>query len=221
MKTIERNYRKNPHTANFLMTFHSAAHGLPSDAEAPADDLLNLVPETTDARTPAQARLMESLHAQLLELDAETGMKAVDYTVGMTIRGLWTPGRNGNASEWITRMIAKVKELKAAAVKPVSGSPAARVADGRYAVEEGGTLKFFRVKNGRRPGFVFLDIQASDDWHKISNVTRIREVLALIAVDPKAAMIRYGKELGQCGRCGKTLTSEYRDLGLGPVCIDK
>lgn len=114
MRTIERNYRKNPHTANFLMTFHQAAYGLANEISGP-EDLLDSVPVDVvpDHRSPAQAKLMESLHSQLLELDKEIGMEAIDYTVGMTIHGKWTPGRDGNASAWISRMIVKVRELKA------------------------------------------------------------------------------------------------------------
>jgi Family of unknown function (DUF6011) len=235
MKTIERNYTKNPHTARFLQTFHSGigsnGHNYRDDvaalaAEASQDaDLLDMVEEkdAVDLRSPRQAELMDSLHTQLADLDVETARKAVEYTTRMTVAGKWTPGRDGNASAWITRMIAKVKELKAAAmVAPKTAGPVAEVPDGRYAVEHEGTLKFFRVKNGNRPGFVFLDVQASDDWHAIRNVTRIREIVALIAVDAQAAMIRYGHELGECGRCGRTLTDEAsRAAGIGPICASK
>jgi len=116
-------------------------------------------------------------------------------------------------------MIAKVAELKASAKVTTSPAPVAAVADGRYAVEEGGVLKFFKVKNGRR--FVFLDVQASDDWHRV-HYSRIPKILALIAVDPKAAMIRYGQELGQCGHCGRTLTdAASRAAGIGPICMNR
>jgi len=97
-----------------------------------------------------------------------------------------------------------------------------QVADGRYAVEDDGTLRFFKVKNGRKPGYVFLDIQASDDWHAIRNVTRIRTILDLIAVDQLSAARRYGMELGKCSRCGRTLTDETsRAYGIGPECRKK
>jgi hypothetical protein len=234
--TRERNYTRNPHTARFLQTFHSGigTNGrnyraeMADDAAALAleaaedNDLLDLVDEAKveDLRSAAQADLMDKLIGQIAELDAELGAAARDWTDRATASGVyWTPGREGTASAWISKLIDKVGALRvAAANRP---APEAQVEDGRYAVEEDGVLKFFRVKNGRRAGFVFLDVQASDDWHAVRNVTRIRKIVALIAQDPHAAMIRYGKELGQCGRCGRTLTSEYRDLGIGPVCIDK
>jgi len=223
-KTIERNYRKHPHTARFLMAFHTAGGTRPV-AEAESTDLLDEIPveaPVADHRSPRQAELMDSLIAQITDLDAELGAAARTWTDKATAAGHWTPGREGTASAWISRMIAKVSELKAAAKAAPTTEPVAQVEDGRYAVEEDGVLRFFKVKNGRRPGFVFLDIQASDEWHKISNVARIRKVVALIAQDPKAAMIRYGHELGECGRCGRTLTDEAsRAAGIGPVCIDK
>jgi len=257
MRTIERNYRKNPHTASFLQTFHTGISStgrnyreemnvddaaarirevmengtaftpawMADDAEAREleaaqdDDLLDLVPDTevTDTRTPGQVKFMNDLIERLTKLDAETGRQAREFTDLVTGKGGWTSGRGGNASEWIDRMLNKERELSA----KIKSVPVA-VADGRYAVEEDGTLRFFKVKNGHKPGFVFLDIQASDEWHSIRNLARIRAVLALIAADPKAAMVRYGQELGVCGHCGRTLTDEAsRAAGIGPVCASK
>lgn len=238
MRTIARNYRKNPHTASFLQTFHTAIGStgrnyreelrvdenlaeleLAQAQAAQEADLLALVPEVDviDNRTAGQVKFMEDLVGRLAKLDSEIGAQARTYTDGMTEHGKWTAGRTGNASAWIDRMLSKERELSnRARTAPV------QVADGRYAVEEDGVLRFFKVKNGNRPGFVFLDIQASDEWHSVRNVVRIRTVLALIAQDPKAAMIRYGQELGECGHCGRTLTdAASRAAGIGPVCASK
>jgi hypothetical protein len=236
--TRERNYTKNPHTARFLQTFHSGIGSNGRDdraemaddaaalaAEAAEDnDLLGLVEDKVeDLRTGPQAKLMDRLISQITELDAELGAAARTWTDKATASGAyWTPGRQGTASAWITKLIDKAGALRVEAARKAPATPAAKVADGRYAVEEDGVLRFFKVKNGRRPGFVFLDIQASDEWRKISSVTRIRKIMALIAQDPHAAMIRYGHELGECGRCGKVLTDEAsRAAGIGPVCASK
>ncbi len=231
MRTIERNYRKNPHTARFLQTFHTAIgeDGRNYRAEldenraetelAAQDDLLDLVPAdaVADLRTQPQRDLIERLIREVTELDALTGAQARTYTDEMTEHGAWTPGREGNVSRWIGRLIAKANDLKASARRTAPAAP--QVADGRYAVEHEGTLKFYKVKNGRNAGFVFLDVQASDEWHAIRNVTRIREILALIAVDADKASLRYGREIGECGDCGRTLTTEAsRARGRGPIC---
>lgn len=97
---------------------------------------------------------------------------------------------------------------------------------GRYAVEEAGELHFFKVNYGkagsRWAGFCFLDIQASDDLYPIKDRTRKQAILDAIAVDPKAAMARYGHEIGRCGICGRTLTDpESIENGIGPVCAER
>lgn len=96
---------------------------------------------------------------------------------------------------------------------------------GRYAVEEDGTLKFFRVDRpteGRWAGRTFLKIQASDDLYNVRDPQRKFAILLAIAEDPRAASVRYGRELGKCGVCGKVLTDETsRANGIGPVCAAK
>jgi len=240
-QTRERNYTKNPHTARFLQVFHSGIgtngvnyrEGIVTEEkalelEANQDgDLLDLVDdsEVRDLRTPGQVRFMDELVARITRLDAETGEAARAYTQGMTEHGKWTPGREGNASAWIDRMLGKERELKAAAPAPTTG-PAAEVPNGRYAVEEDGTLKFFHVRNGkagtRWEGFTFLDIQASDETYAIRDRARKAAILATIAADLEGASRRYGQELGTCGRCGRTLTNdESRAYGIGPECRKK
>lgn len=105
-------------------------------------------------------------------------------------------------------------------------APTTVVPEGRYALRsDDGEVKFYRVEHGspkgKWAGFVFLSAQASDDLYPIRNKDSRQAILDAIAVDPQAALALYGIELGVCGRCGKTLTSEYRTLGIGPVCINK
>lgn len=236
MRTIERNYRKNPHTASFLRTFHTgigsngrnyreelnvdenlAELELARTQAAQEADLLTLVPETTPAFTqsPAQVKFISDLVLAVNALDKTLGEQAASYTGRMDREGMWT---RENTSRWIDNLKAKLAELREAR-NPIA---LATVANGRYAVEENGVLRFFKVKNGSGAGFVFLDVQASDEWHSIRNLGRIRAVLALIAADPKAAMIRYGQELGECGHCGRTLTdAASRAAGIGPICASK
>lgn len=89
-----------------------------------------------------------------------------------------------------------------------------------YAIDIDGTLKFYRVKAGRKPGFYFIEVQASDDLHPIRNAAVKADIIAAIrAQGPAQAMARYGQELGSCGHCHRTLTDETsRALGIGPVC---
>lgn len=103
-----------------------------------------------------------------------------------------------------------------------SGTP--QVEAGRYAVEEDGTLKFFRVTKGkgRWEGRTFLEIQASEDRYSVRNPARRNAILATIAKNPLEAEQRYGQELGQCSRCGRVLTdATSREYGIGPDCRNK
>lgn len=98
-----------------------------------------------------------------------------------------------------------------------------QVANGRYAVTLAGEdkIRFFRVKNGHKPGVTFVDEQASDDLWPVKSPARRAAILATIAADP-TALAGYGQELGVCGRCGRTLTDEAsRAAGMGLTCRSK
>lgn len=163
---IERNFKKHPHTARFLMSFHTAggtrtggavaeapntwateirrgtealmADDNAAEYELAAQDLLELVPDApADLRSAAQADYMEVLIAQITELDAETGAKARKWTDDATAAGHWTPGRQGTSSDWISRMVARRDLLKAtAAAKPTTPAPEVEIPAGRYAITD-------------------------------------------------------------------------------------
>lgn len=123
-----------------------------------------------------------------------------------------------------SRVIAALKEIPKAKVEWAHQQP--DVPNGRYAVTEGdGILRFYRVNTpseGRWAGRTFVEIQASDELHPLKDRLRKLAVLTLIAQDPKAAMLRYGQEIGSCGHCGRTLTNETsRQYGIGPICRAK
>lgn len=97
---------------------------------------------------------------------------------------------------------------------------------GRYAVTgERGQTVFVRVEipaGGLFKGQTFVRVQASDDLHRVSPAVRDALLAKIEADGPKAACERYGREIGDCGRCGRTLTDETsRELGIGPTCRNK
>ena len=100
-----------------------------------------------------------------------------------------------------------------------------KVADGRYAIVYNGITKFFHANTpaqGKWKGFTFVQVQASDDLYPVKNREARNLALSLIAADPKEALTRYGREIGVCGVCGRTLTDEVsRAAGIGPVCADR
>lgn len=97
------------------------------------------------------------------------------------------------------------------------------VPDGYYAVmADAGHLAFYRVstwKSGDRK----VQVQASDELHPIKGRAAADGVLAKVRTDtPEVAGKRYADELGNCWRCGRTLTDDTsRALGIGPVCRNK
>jgi hypothetical protein len=127
------------------------------------------------------------------------------------------------ASKMIDQLKDKAFELSGQ--KDRKAERAVEVPNGRYAIEREGTLKFYKINtptDGKWAGRTFVDAQASDELHPIRNTSARREILATIATDPQAAMLRYGQELGHCGHCGRTLTNEVsRERGIGPVCAEK
>ena len=103
--------------------------------------------------------------------------------------------------------------------RPAATQP---VAAGRYAITGAdGTTKFYQVQRptiGRWAGYTFVKVQASDVTYPVRG-DAATGVLAQIASDPKAAMLRYGREIGSCGHCGRTLTNPDSIVrGIGPVC---
>lgn len=130
-----------------------------------------------------------------------------------------TGGRGGQAS----RVIDALKALPNREKINVGGV----VPNGRYAVTEAdGVLRFYKVNTpteGKWAGFTFVEIQASDELYPLKgDHARKTRVLALIAADVQAAMLRYGQEIGNCGHCGRTLTNPIsRSIGIGPICRAK
>jgi hypothetical protein len=114
-------------------------------------------------------------------------------------------------------MYAKVTAKRAPAPAPVP------VIDGHYALEVDGEVKFYEVRNGEAggkwEGYTFVDAVASDERYPIRNRQNREAILSLIAAAPIEAMKLYGQEIGVCGHCGRTLTSDWRKVGIGPVCI--
>lgn len=180
---------------------------------------------------------MDNLIAWITEKDADLGAKARAWTDGMTAAGKWESGRNTNVSTWIDSLKAKNAELNTAA-KLAPKFDALPVIDGQlptkldkngkpmplyYALGSDEDTKFYRIKTGRKPGFYFVDVQASDEFHPIRNAgTKAEIVKAIIDAGAENCMGRYGQLIGACGRCNTTLTDpESRAYGIGPDCRKK
>lgn len=165
---------------------------------------------TTQPATTAQVGMIRSLAAKVA-LDDEIRTR-LDQAL---IAGM-TKGKASETIDWLGRRPVR-QDAPVRAARPALPE----VAAGRYAVEVEGTLGFYRVDRpttGNWAGRTFVKVQASDELHPVRGAA-VAAVLAKIAVDPQAALLRYGREIGSCGHCNRTLTDEEsRAYGVGPVC---
>lgn len=116
-----------------------------------------------------------------------------------------------------------IPALKSAPSKVRHSGP--DVPAGHYAVPgEDGELRFYRVDrptSGQWAGRTFLKVQASDEWHRV-HASAVAGILRKIEANPAEAATTYGRELGHCYRCNRTLTDQTsRALGIGPECRSK
>lgn len=130
----------------------------------------------------------------------------------------WKPREEGPGRE----ALVSAANRAAARVEVNRSQPAPeQVPTGRYAVEaESGELRFYRVWRGtRNPDYVSVHVQHGPDedklpWNAVPAI--LRKIADAGAYD---ASVRYGREIGSCGRCGTRLTNALsRELGIGPVC---
>lgn len=86
---------------------------------------------------------------------------------------------------------------------------------GRYALDTADGTRFYLADT---EGFF---VQAGDDFHPVAP-SAAKVLIEQIAADPEAASRLYGREIGKCGRCNRTLTDAVsRAQGIGPVCSSK
>jgi hypothetical protein len=162
--------------------------------------------------------------------------KAISYLVS-----LWLERSNKATAEQVrtwaesvdrTVVSDKIDWLKtqpklAATEAPKSGSlERHNVPAGRYAVtgNDGQTVfvKVDRPTEGQWAGRIFVKIQAGDEMIRTSRPAADALLGKIAAAGVQEAMLRYGREIGSCGHCGRTLTNEEsREAGIGPVCRGK
>lgn len=192
------------------------------DLDGEEMDLLNEVPvETPSASSPSprQTELINKLMAELRQLDEAAWQLGLDYMVKM--EGRWTPGRDGNASRWIDRLIAKVGELRTA--RKIS-APAAELADGTY-ILDGEIFKVRHAVHGSGRQYASLLVppaaEGADATWEYKGQAPLRQLTAEHLLTPELAK-KYGALYGVCVRCGRVLTREDSiDRMMGSTCWGK
>lgn len=105
-----------------------------------------------------------------------------------------------------------------------TGEAEKKIPEVRVAIESltgNNDLDFFRVRWDRKKFDIPRVLRViGGQGDVVVNLTVAHAVLeALLFVDAKAAVTRYGQELGHCGSCGRHLTDETsRAIGIGPEC---
>lgn len=177
--------------------------------------------ETARPRTENQLKFLVDLVKQIGAYDVERGRELWFDLREQDQRGKLT---FAHASDTIAALKDERNEHRMGQhVDPAEDRGPSRklpdVPDGRYAVDKAdGTTAFYRVRVSRS-GYVAVAVMASDEEHELPFVVA-RSVLQKIESDGVAeALVRYGKEIGECGVCGRTLTDpESISAGVGPKC---
>lgn len=184
-------------TQRMTRVFHEAK------AENPTPQIPNTPASLIRLATDKAVKFLVDLAAERTPAVAEDAIRAWAGSVDKTL---------------VSEKINWLKTQPKAVVTPVADVP-----EGRYAVtgEQGQTVfvKVDRPTEGTHKGRTFVKVQAGSEFHNLP-WTPAKAILTKIEHDgPKAASIRYGKELGVCGVCGRTLTNEEsRSAGIGPKC---
>jgi len=177
--------------------------------------------------TPKMVHYVEVLLDRLREHDPALHTRSVTW---------WDRNRNNLTRDQVSDVINR---LKARLEQPVSPRPAPDTAArrrwtkddiplgvkdiGRFALvwddNTGNKIRFYHVKVSKRTGFLYVMARHGDSLTFVPFDQGAGKILALIAQDPQAAMLLYGREIGSCGHCGRTLTKDQsRERGIGPVC---
>ena len=247
----EHNYRKNPHTARWLQTFHAAASRAGIAGEVDLDEERSATEFLSGGEPQAERQtaeifikgwriltgpgLVTEKQAKWIVDIAETKANVTDAMVASLSERLAQGFARSAASQFITRYKDwPNREQPFSAAKAEASAPGATdeeleaivVPAGRYALRGAdGVVKFYRLDRptqGKWAGYTFLKAQASDDLYPIRNRAEKERIIAEIGRDVESAERLYGQELGKCSRCGRTLTDETsRAYGIGPDCRNK
>jgi hypothetical protein len=175
---------------------------------------------TTQRAVPQQIEDIKYLLGRLEARGQDT------TTVRQGMNALWTAGTFDvdTAAGVIRGLLRTTEQLDLAARIPEQTAPAAPVTvpTGRYAVRtntDDEHYAFYRVWRGEH--FTKVYLLASDSETALPGPTAV-SVLRKIELDVKEAACAYGREIGVCGMCNRTLTNpESIAAGIGPICSQR
>jgi Family of unknown function (DUF6011) len=181
---------------------------------------------TPIAPTESQVKFMNDLLTRLAEFASAEAVEALrqSYRDMYTTRAL-TKERASQEIENLLELVRIGREHAAKmgqqvpAQKAMADGPIALVPAGRYAITgtEGQTVFVHVVKFDS--GAFIVNQQISDDVTRMPRGVARGVLQKIVDAGIEESSTRYGRELGVCGVCGRTLTNEdSRAAGIGPVC---
>lgn len=187
-------------------------------------------PASPNAPSIKQVEFLTSLLHDAFTLRGMSALHADQATAEaiqrMHDRGEWT---KRHVSARIDKGVEVCKQLRAeqAAAPVAPAAPLAEVVAGYYALDGSehatNTAVFYAVDRpteGKYAGRTFVkQIIGGSRGDRVGRA-QVPAVLArILAVGIAESQARYGREIGRCGVCNRTLTDdESRRLGIGPVC---
>lgn len=169
----------------------------------------HLVPMATPKQIAYLIGLRDGKDLSPLEPEQKAWLEDTDFTNV-------SKAKASTIIEKLKELAWKPREMDSPLFKEMYDIP---VETGRYAIPgKDGALRFYSVKRNTEKLAVWVDVWASDARYPIKAIPQRIEILKEIAADPDAGP-RFGREIGKCYVCGRTLTDETsRSLGIGPVC---
>lgn len=180
-----------------------------------------VIPASDEAITPKQASYIFHLLGQVSDGVRDA---ALPWVMGTALN-------RRTASDVITRLKTHVTDTSASTMtveRKTDALPLPYVPAGRYALHhgasgvDGGVWQFYRVDlptDGQYAGRTFVTRQAGDDFHRMRRSERDQVLRDIADMGIRESMIAYGRQLGKCGACGRTLTDpDSIAAGIGPVC---
>lgn len=187
------------------------------------------------APTPEQVEFMNGLIRRIERYDsARAELLRSDYRKAYVSRVL-TKRRASAEIDWLKGIADELKSsmLPMDDVKQNFNGPVPQVPSGGYAVTtEEGHLAFYEVDsveakelNGRpitdNVQFV-VQLRISDGRRRIAWASALTILRKIEQAGVLEASMAFGRELGECGNCGRTLTNtNSRKRGIGPICASQ
>jgi hypothetical protein len=179
------------------------------------------------AKTAPEITEVQNLLKKLGELD-----KKAEETRREELRSAWGHGifNRNEAINTAKRIRSQIGEHTAAVKHPhqIGGATKvteARLPEGRYAIDTAdgavNETAFYVVKwwDGRNGRMFSIYRLSSDEETKVPFQQSLSIAGRILDAGTKESLLRFGREIGVCGHCGRTLTNdESRAKGIGPIC---